>query len=162
MNYIEEMRAIIGNRPLLLVGTSIIAVRDGSILLQKRADNGQWSYPGGCMEVGETPEESAKREFREETGLIANDLSLYGAFAGERRHFCYPNGHEVYITDVVYTCTDFTDSGDSHDDEVLEIKWFPLNDLPEDMTSTTEDIIRKFASEYQSTSCLASKRILKG
>lgn len=147
MNYIKEMRAIIGNKPLMLVGTSVIAFKDGMILLQKRADNGQWSYPGGCMEMGEDTEDSARREFKEETGLIAQELKLFGVFAGEKRHYTYPNGHEVYIADVVYTCTDYVDSGDTHDNEVLEVKWFPINELPLDLTSTTEDIIKKFISE---------------
>ena len=75
LNYIKEMRKLIGNKPLLLVGTSVIAVKDEMILLQKRADNGLWGYPGGYLEIGETPEESAKREFYEETGLIAEDFT---------------------------------------------------------------------------------------
>lgn len=148
MNYIKEMREMIGNKPLLLVGTSVIAVKDDMILLQRRADTGQWSYPGGYMEVGETPEESAKRELNEETGLIALDLKLYGVFAGENRHFTYPNGHEVYCTDVVYICNDFMASGNSHDDEVLEIMWFPMIAMPKDIISSTKDILEKFVSEH--------------
>jgi ADP-ribose pyrophosphatase YjhB (NUDIX family) len=150
-NYIKEIRALIGNRPLMLVGTSVIVYKDDMIILQRRADNGLWGYPGGLMEPGEEPEDSARRELREETGLIAQEMKLFGVFAGERRHFSYPNGHEVYITDVVYTCNSFTDSGESPDDEVLEVKWFPMNDLPSDLTSTTEDIIRKFVCEYCGT-----------
>ncbi|HBG09581.1 MAG TPA: ADP-ribose pyrophosphatase, partial [Firmicutes bacterium] len=42
MSYIQEMRRIIGRRALLLVGTSVIAVQDGKILLQLRADSGEW------------------------------------------------------------------------------------------------------------------------
>ncbi len=148
MTYIQEMRSIIGNKPLLLVATSIIAVRDEKVLLQQRADNGLWGYPGGYLELGETPEESAKREFLEETGLIAHEIQLYGVFAGEKRHFTYPNGHEVYVTDVVYTCHDFSESGYSHDDEVLEVKWFPLNALPDNLTPSLKDILEKFAAEY--------------
>ena len=110
MSYIQEMRNLIGNRPLLLVGTSVIVVQDRMILLQKRADTGDWGYPGGYLEPGETPEQSAARELLEETGLVANHLELYGAFGGETRHFTYPNGHEVYVVDVVYICTDFTPS----------------------------------------------------
>ena len=144
MNYIKEMRSLIGNKPLLLVGTSVIAIKNEMILLQKRADNGQWGYPGGYMEIGETPEESAKREFKEETGFIAEDLEFYGVFTGENRHYTYPNGHEVYCTDIVYICCDFTDSGDSHDDEVTEIKWFPFYKLPENLASSVKDIIEKF------------------
>ncbi len=148
VDYIKEMRKLIGNKPLLLVGTSVIAVKDGMILLQKRADIGVWGYPGGYMEIGETPEESAKREFNEETGYIANDLKLYGVFAGENRHYTYPNGHEVYCIDIVYTCQDFSQTDSTHDDEVIEIKWFSLNDLPKDIASSVKDIIEKFVLEY--------------
>lgn len=149
MGYIEEMRKLIGNRPLLLVGTSVIAVQDGKILLQRRADTGRWGYPGGYLELGETPEESAKREFREETGLIANKITLYGVFAGEQRHFTYPNGHEVYCVDVVYTCYDYSPSGGTHDDEVLEVRWFPFADLPNEMSPSVKDIIEQFIAEKQ-------------
>jgi ADP-ribose pyrophosphatase YjhB (NUDIX family) len=148
INYIKEMREMIGNKPLLLVGTSVIAVKDDMILLQKRADSGLWGYPGGYMEVGETTEESAKRERYEETGLIALDLKLYGVFSGEKRHYVYPNGHEVYITDVVYTCHDYIQSDKSHDNEVIEIKWFPFSDIPQELSPPVKDIIEKFVSDF--------------
>ena len=149
MDYITNMRSMIGNRPLLLVGTSVIAVQEEAILLQRRADTGSWAYPGGYMEPGETPEESASREFLEETGLIANSLNLYGVFAGETRHFTYPNGHEVYCTDIVYTCYDFEPSGQTHDDEVLELKWFPFHALPADIAPWVRDIIEKYIAEQE-------------
>ncbi len=151
MSYILDMRSIIGNKPLMLVATSTIAVSDGKILLQKRADNGLWGYPGGYLELGETPEESARREFLEETGLLAHEIELYGVFAGEKRHYFYPNGHEVYVTDVVFTCYDFSESGYSHDDEVLEVQWFPINLLPDNLAPNIKDILEKFSTEYYSS-----------
>lgn len=147
-DYIKEMRAVIGHKPLMLVGTSIIAYKDDMILLQKRADFGTWAYPGGLMELGEEPEVSAKREFREETGLIAQEIKLFGVFGGEKRHFCYPNGDEVYITDIVYTCNKFMETGKSPDDEVLDLKWFPVNAIPTDLMPTVEDVIMKFINEF--------------
>lgn len=149
MTYIETMRAIIGNRPLLLVGTSTIVVKDKMILLQRRADTGDWGYPRGYLELGETTEGSAKRELYEETGLIAERLILYGVFAGETRHFTYPNGDEVYCTDVVYTCHDFSPSGHKHDEEVLEVKWFPFDALPQNIAPSVRDSIEKYIAEHE-------------
>ncbi len=47
--------------------------KDGKVLLAKRNDTGEYCWPGGKMEFGESFEECARRETREETGLeIAN------------------------------------------------------------------------------------------
>ena len=52
MGYIEELREIIGTRPLILVGAVVGVVdEDGKILLQKRPE-GVWGLPGGLLELG--------------------------------------------------------------------------------------------------------------
>lgn len=47
----------------------VAAFRDGLVLFGKRADNGRWTMPGGHLDEGETWEEGARRELKEETGL---------------------------------------------------------------------------------------------
>ena len=59
----------------------VYALRDGEVLLMHRKQEpnaGLWVAPGGKVEPGESPYETARREFAEETGLEAQDLQLRG------------------------------------------------------------------------------------
>ncbi|MGE6515924.1 NUDIX domain-containing protein [Lysinibacillus sphaericus] len=67
-DYIKTMRQMIGHETLLTIGCGAIIEDDiGRILLQKRTDNNIWGIPGGILEIGETFEETVKREVFEET-----------------------------------------------------------------------------------------------
>ena len=66
-----------------LVGVGAIIIDDGRVLLVKRGHAplaGEWSIPGGLVEVGETLREAAVREASEETGLQIEALELLGVF----------------------------------------------------------------------------------
>jgi 8-oxo-dGTP diphosphatase len=76
------------------VGVGVLVVRDGLVLLgQRRSSHGDgtWAAPGGRLEFGETLENCALRELKEETGLSAKsiDLGPYSndVFPEAQRHF---------------------------------------------------------------------------
>jgi 8-oxo-dGTP pyrophosphatase MutT (NUDIX family) len=63
-----------------LGGDAAIFDNQGRVLLMLRTDNQRWCMPGGLAEVGETSQESAIREAREETGLEVEILELVGVY----------------------------------------------------------------------------------
>jgi len=131
-----------------LCGASIIIYKDNKVLLQQRADNKCWGYHGGAVEMGEKVEDAAKRELLEETGLVANDLSLYGVFSGPEQYYVYPDGNEAYIIDIVYLCNDFTGDIYAQESEVLRLKWFDFDKIPENLSPPIKSVLIKFCNSY--------------
>jgi 8-oxo-dGTP diphosphatase len=74
--------AVFPEPPMFALGTAVFGQRDGKILLLKRAVGaltGSWYLPGGALDPGETLEECAVRELREESGLVpTGPLALIG------------------------------------------------------------------------------------
>lgn len=69
------------------LGVSASVWRDGKVLLVQRAKppKGIWAFPGGHVEPGETLQEAAARELREETGMTATFRGLLGLYDVIRR-----------------------------------------------------------------------------
>lgn len=66
-----------------LVGVGVVTIREGKILLVKRAFEpgaGKWSIPGGLVEIGEKLAEAGVRETAEETGITVQVLEMINAF----------------------------------------------------------------------------------
>jgi 8-oxo-dGTP diphosphatase len=75
----------------------IIRYPDGGIILIKRGKEpflGSWALPGGILEEGETVEQCAVREAKEETGVSVSLRELVGVFSEPGRD---PRGHYVTI-----------------------------------------------------------------
>ena len=145
MGYVHDMRARIGRDPLLIVGASVIVVNvRGEVLLQRRADNGLWGYHGGCVELYEDTEDAARRELKEETGLIAGKMTLFGVFSGADMAYTYPNGDQASIVDVVYLCRDFSGDVRRQEEEVSDLRWFAPEALPSQITPANAPALRAY------------------
>jgi ADP-ribose pyrophosphatase YjhB (NUDIX family) len=70
------------SRPLVGVGAVILSDDDRVVLVKRRQEPlaGQWSLPGGMLELGETLEAGAAREILEETGLIVDVGAVVDVF----------------------------------------------------------------------------------
>lgn len=149
MGYISDIRKYVGHMPIQHPAASVIVENEkGKILLQKRKDNGSWSYNGGAVELFERVEDAAARELYEETGLKALSLELFGIFSGEEQHYIYPNGDEVSTIDIVYICRSFTGELKCQPEEVEELKFFGIDEIPENICPPVREPIRKYI-EYR-------------
>jgi 8-oxo-dGTP pyrophosphatase MutT (NUDIX family) len=78
--------------------------------------------PKGGMEAGETPEQAAAREVREETGVVATVVSPLG----DVRYTYRRGGRRVRKTVHFFLCEYVEGSTDDHDHEVDEARWIAL------------------------------------
>ncbi|MCC5892048.1 NUDIX domain-containing protein [Exiguobacterium sp.] len=130
MNYIQDMRNLIGNNLLMTVGCGVIIEHNDQILLQHRKDHDVWGIPGGVMEPGETFESAAQRETFEETGLTVSQLSLFGLYSGKEGYASYENGDQVFSVQVIFHATGFSGELAQEGEESHEHRFFSRHELP--------------------------------
>jgi 8-oxo-dGTP diphosphatase len=103
----------------------MVLVEDGKILLIRRGREpfmGEWAVPGGRIEDGETAEECAAREMKEETGLDVEIVRLTGLYSNPKRD---PRG--IIVAAYLVRRMGGTVAGG---DDAAEAKWFPIGGMP--------------------------------
>lgn len=115
----------------------------GRILLHRRSDNGWWGLPGGGMEIGESVEECAIRETREETGLEVRVTRLVGVYSDPAHYSVhrYPDGTAVQYLVIVYEA-EVLGGELAVSEESTELRFFDPDDLPEDVMLSTRVRVR--------------------
>ncbi|MCC7356780.1 MAG: NUDIX hydrolase [Candidatus Doudnabacteria bacterium] len=108
---------------------STLIIDDDRILLGKRRnepEKGKWDVIGGFLEYGEHPEDGAKREAKEETGLNVKIEKFLGIFMDEY------GPDKISILNVGYIVT-IADGEPVAGDDIEELQWFNYNELPTDI-----------------------------
>ncbi len=147
MDYVSELRNLVGHRPLILTGAVVLALNEkNELLLQHRTDGG-WGLPGGLMELGESLEDTARRDVKEETGLDIGELKLVEVFSGEDYYFKVSNGDELYSVTALYVTDDLKGDIEIDKTESLDIQFFSLENLPEGLTEEYRNYINPFLKE---------------
>ena len=149
MNYIQNMRKMIGNETLLTVGCGIIIEQNNQILLQHRKDADVWGIPGGVVEMGEQVEDAARRETIEETGLTAGNLELFGIYSGPEGYARYANGDQVYSIQLIFFSKTVTGDLIQISDESHAHQYFDKNNLPHNINSHQKRFIMDWVNGLQ-------------
>mgnify|MGYP003402278176 FL=1 len=144
MGYVQELRLLVGHRPLIIPGAAVLIVdQQENLLLQHRKDNQQWGLVGGSMEVGESLEETARRETFEETSLELDELEWFGLFSGQELIYEYPNRDIVVNVTAVYIARQFRGRLKANE-EAHEIRFFKLRELPTDLSPPDRPVIERY------------------
>ena len=147
-DYTKELRKVTNHMPLLLAHSVVVVFNDkNEILLEERADDGFFDFPGGALDLKETTEEAAARELKEETGLIADELELFKVYSGEITHYVYFNGDEIYGVDTIYLCHKFHGELKPQKSEVKRIFFCPIDKMPEKMSKRNKQILIDLANK---------------
>src|SRR3954451_7791979 len=109
-------------------------VRDGKVLLVHEVADGRWALPGGWADIGEPPSVSAEREFREESGVPVRAVKLVAVHDRDRHN---PPPHVHHIFKLLFLCEETGAPPGAPADEVEDVGWFPLADLPPLSTGRT-------------------------
>lgn len=121
---------------------TIVFNKNNEVLLEKRADDGFFDFPGGGVDEGETFEEAAIRELYEETGLIAKNLKLFKVYEGDITYYKYPNGDEVYGIDHIFIVDEFEGEFKPQLEEVSSLEFYPIDKFPQKMSIRNKQIIK--------------------
>jgi 8-oxo-dGTP pyrophosphatase MutT (NUDIX family) len=128
-DFVLELRELVGTRQLWLPAVTAVVRRDDEVLLTRRADNGQWAPVTGIVDPGEEPGVAARREALEETGV---DISVDRlASVSVSPQVTHANGDLGIYLDLTFACTWLGGEARVADDENVDVRWWPLDALPE-------------------------------
>ena len=107
-----------------------------------------WTFPGGGVHQGETPEKAARRETQEEVGIIAKELILIGEYQSTRQ----------YKRDTVHCFygkvqNDFFKIDNN---EVLEAGWFAISDIPVMRSFAVAEVLNLYSALKAQTDKLSN------
>ena len=136
-----------------IVGVGAVIVEDRQALVVKRGSEplkGQWSIPGGVVELGETLREAAAREALEETGLRVEAGEVLEVFDSIYRD---PEGQcQYHYVLIDFLCRRVAGELRAASD-VTEARWVTLHEVGElQMTQSAERVIRKALNQQPAAS----------
>lgn len=127
-DFVRDLRAVIGTRPLWLIGATAVVLDGDRILLIRRSDTGEWAPITGIVDPAEEPAVALVREAKEEADVDIEVERLASTWVTPP--VVYANGDRAQYLDLSFRCRYLGGDPKPVDGEALEAAWFPLDELP--------------------------------
>lgn len=143
-------------KPKVGVGFGVMLLKNNKVLLGKRNDDaekadsalhgeGTWTMPGGKLEFGEGFEEGAKREVLEETGIMLDKVKLICV----NNDMVMNSEKPAHFVTLGFFADENYFKGEAkvmEPDEIVEWRWFDLNELPKNLFFPSAEILENYKS----------------
>lgn len=123
------------------VGLSVIIIKDNKVLLGKRKSThgqGDWCFPGGHLEFGETWEDCAQRETLEETGLYIKNIRF-----GTATNDIFTAVGKHYITIIMLANYNGGEVQLLEPEKCERWEWFSRNNLPQPLFLPIQNLLKQ-------------------
>lgn len=127
--FVVELRKLVGTHELWLPAVTAVVRRGDEILLTERVDNGRWAPITGIVDPAEEPAVAARREALEEAGVEITVDRL--AAVSVSPQITHANGDLGVYLDLTFACTWVSGDPWAADDENTDVRWWPLDALPD-------------------------------
>ena len=122
-------------------------MENNEILLQKRGTFPyKWGLIGGITELGESLENTAVREAKEETGLDIKELNLLGTTSGEDCFIEFPHGDKAFFITIGYVCKNYSGELNIDNFETKDLCFFSYDELPDNIPRSHKVFIDQYYS----------------
>jgi ADP-ribose pyrophosphatase YjhB (NUDIX family) len=156
-SYFGQLRALAGDRTLLLTATRVVLHDDaGRLLLIQRADDGYWSVPAGAMELGESIADCAVRELHEETGLRATAVTPFAMHTGPGYTYRNMFGDTYQHFVVLFRVDEWHGELVRKTDETTDAGFFTATERPQPISVTVAETLADLTT-FEATGRLVVK-----
>lgn len=107
----------------------VVANDEGSILMIRRTDNGNWAAPGGAIDLGESVTQAAVRETLEESGIECEITGIADIYSDPRHVIHHTSNGEVRQEFSIVLTARALGGQPTPSNESSEVRWVPVSEV---------------------------------
>ncbi len=115
----------------------IVFNNKGQVLVTKHSVNKHWGFPKGLIDPGETTEQAAIREVKEEGGVVAEILDK----VGYSKYVYIFNGEKIFKAVTYFLMKYVSGNLEDHDDEVGELDWYAPEEAIKQLSYSQDKVL---------------------